>query len=492
MPLPDVSRLLDHPPEAFRALARRLRDLGLTTARVAPIVSAVAGLHPVLRAPIRSYHLRRLKEPVGFAMRALLFSDPITADEAAAAFGDDLPALERIGLLVRREGGALVSPFVLSLFNDLFLLSDELSAGGEGVMGFGDGTIELCRAVFPDAKKKSALDLGCGAGTCGLILAAAVERVVATDINPRALVIAQVNARLNGIGNIEFRVSDGFAACAGETFDLIACQPPFVAAAEGSEAATFLDGGRRGDELTLTLLAGVRAHLARGGRAVFRVDWPEDGTPLHERIQAAIGAGMDAIVLTAPPVGPDEHATAYAAGLFPRLGARYEEEVERRLSHLERSGIRALVPSIAAVQRGPGRPGRIDVLKIAPLSRAPVTSERVDKLYSARAVAAETGKLLLSKLRVPEGTVLGQEQEGPGADVTPKVFARFAQGALVPPMEITAEMLFLATFVHESPDVRTGIATFAERADLPPDAARESALPQIREALLGGLLEVAG
>ena len=90
MPLPDVSRLLDHPPDAFRALARRLRDLGLTTARVAPIVGAVAGLHPVLRAPIRSYHLRRLKEPVGFAMRALLFSDPIT-EAMRPVFSHDRP-----------------------------------------------------------------------------------------------------------------------------------------------------------------------------------------------------------------------------------------------------------------------------------------------------------------------------------------------------------------------------------------------------------------
>ncbi len=490
MDLPDVARLLDYPADSWRALARRLRDLGLTPARVAPIVAAVAGLHPVMRAPVRGHHLRRVREPVGFAMRALLFSDPVTEDEARAVFGAELDPLLRTGFLVRR-GEGVVSPFVLSLFNDLFILSDELSAGGDGVMGFGDGTIELCRAVFPEKRKRSALDLGCGAGTCGLLLAKVVDRVVATDINPRALVLARVNAQLGGVENIEFREADSFGKSTGETFDLIACQPPFVAKAAGSEAAAFLDGGARGDELALQILSQVGAHLTRSGRAVFRVDWPQDGTPIEQRLRSAAGPRLDVLVLAAPEVGPDEHAAGYGAGLFPQLGAPYEEEVSRRLAHLERAGIRGLLPSIVVLQRAAGRSPSTDVVKVSPLSHAPVTSGRIDRLFAARALLGEGVSLLTAKLRVPEGTVFAEEQVGPGSDVASKIIARFVESALMPPMEIDPEMLFLTTFVHESPDVRAGLARFAEETGMEPDEARESGLPKIREALLGGLLEVA-
>ena len=99
------------------------------------------------------------------------------------------------------------------------------------------------------------LDLGCGAGTGALSLAAQVDRVIGTDINPRAVALSRINAALNGIGNVEFREGDMFAPVAGENFDLIISQPPFVSTPPGLAAASYESGGARGDELPLRLLA---------------------------------------------------------------------------------------------------------------------------------------------------------------------------------------------------------------------------------------------
>ena len=72
------------------------------------------------------------------------------------------------------------------------------------------------------------LDLGCGYGVVGIVAArlAPEGRVVMVDVNERAVGLARENLRANGIENAEVRQGDGFAAVAGERFDVIALNPP--------------------------------------------------------------------------------------------------------------------------------------------------------------------------------------------------------------------------------------------------------------------------
>ncbi|MEZ4295244.1 MAG: methyltransferase [Polyangiaceae bacterium] len=491
MTLPDLTRMAAVSTAEWRGLAKHLAGLGLTPARVEPIVSAAARVHPALRRPIRNHHLRRIEGPAGFAMRMFLFSDPVREEEARAAVGDKLDWLVEIGLLARGEG-TVVSPFVMSLFNELFLLSDELTRGGDAVMGFGEGTIELCRAAFPVRAIGTALDLGCGSGTCALVLAAAAKRVIATDINPRALVMAGVNARLNGIENVELREGDLFAPLEGMEVDLIASQPPFVPLPDGSEGAVFLSGGRRGDELGLKVLSEVKRHLRPGGRAVLRVDWPEYGEErLEKRLYKAVGEGADLLLLASPGVSPEHHASGYASGIHPVLDKAFEDEATRRLAHLERSGIRAIVPCLTVVRRSSGEQSFAGRLDVVALGRAQVSGERVEALMAARDVAGDPDALLAARLRVPEGTTLAQEQVGPGAEVESTLWARFADAALVHPMPLTEELLILITAVHEADDVRSGLAAFAEMTETALEQAMAEGLPVVARALVAGLLELA-
>jgi release factor glutamine methyltransferase len=74
------------------------------------------------------------------------------------------------------------------------------------------------------------LDLGTGSGA--IALAIAKERpvcdVTATDFSAAALAIATENARQHSLPNIEFLLGDWLQPVAGQMFDIIATNPPYV------------------------------------------------------------------------------------------------------------------------------------------------------------------------------------------------------------------------------------------------------------------------
>src|SRR5690606_30189520 len=87
MTLPDISRLSALSTVTLRNFGKRLADIGLTTRAAQPVVAAVEALPPQLRRPARAWHLRRIQEKAGTAMRMLMFQDPVTEAEARAAMG---------------------------------------------------------------------------------------------------------------------------------------------------------------------------------------------------------------------------------------------------------------------------------------------------------------------------------------------------------------------------------------------------------------------
>jgi release factor glutamine methyltransferase len=78
------------------------------------------------------------------------------------------------------------------------------------------------------------LDLGTGSGAIALALAA--ERpgwdVLATDVSPEALAVAQANGQRLGLANVRFAHSNWFTALAGRRFDVIVSNPPYVGAGD--------------------------------------------------------------------------------------------------------------------------------------------------------------------------------------------------------------------------------------------------------------------
>jgi HemK-related putative methylase len=118
------------------------------------------------------------------------------------------------------------------------------------------------RQVRPDAE---VLDMGTGSGVCAIFAARHARRVVAVDINPAAVRCAGINARLNDLEHrIEVRHGDLFAPVAGERFDLIAFNPPFLRGAPLSDR----DRAWRSVDVAERFAAGLSYHLKPGGAAL--------------------------------------------------------------------------------------------------------------------------------------------------------------------------------------------------------------------------------
>jgi release factor glutamine methyltransferase len=117
----------------------------------------------------------------------------------------------------------------------------------------------------------TALDFGTGSGCIAIAVAAKcpTAHLVALDVSPEALDVARQNAAKNNFSDrIEFRQGDGFAALkAGEQFDLILSNPPYIASAEIE-----------------TLQPEVRDHDPRGA-----LDGGADGLDFYRRLAAESG-----------------------------------------------------------------------------------------------------------------------------------------------------------------------------------------------------------
>ncbi len=114
---------------------------------------------------------------------------------------------------------------------------------------------------------RRAVDIGCGSGAAGIIVARACPgaTVVLADINAAALAMAAVNAKSAGASNTACVQSDLFTNLDG-SFDLIVANPPYLI--DQSARIYRHGGGRRGEGLSLRILQGALPRLAPGGQLV--------------------------------------------------------------------------------------------------------------------------------------------------------------------------------------------------------------------------------
>jgi release factor glutamine methyltransferase len=118
----------------------------------------------------------------------------------------------------------------------------------------------------------SAADLGTGSGAVALALKKhrPRARVVGTDSSAAALGVARRNAARHRL-EVEWRQGSWLEPLPGETFDLLAANPPYIAAGDphlaelGFEPAAALVSGGDGLDAIREIAARARAHLKPGG-----------------------------------------------------------------------------------------------------------------------------------------------------------------------------------------------------------------------------------
>jgi release factor glutamine methyltransferase len=119
-------------------------------------------------------------------------------------------------------------------------------------------------------RRDSVLDLCCGSGILAVTAArAGAGSVTAVDVSRRAVACTWLNAVLNGTRVRALR-GDLFAPVAGERFDLIVTNPPYVPGATDPSHATgparAWEGGAEGRALIDRICEDIVPHLRPGGR----------------------------------------------------------------------------------------------------------------------------------------------------------------------------------------------------------------------------------
>ncbi len=253
--------------------------------------------------------------------------------------------LVRLGLAVTGMNGAVEPAALLRPqsfvdadgIGEWWIASDLDEAALDGplpadhVLGVGGASRTLAEIVMP-VEVDRALDLGTGCGIQALLVARHAASVVATDISTRALAYAELNALVNGVTNVEFRAGSMFEPVAGEAFDLIVSNPPFVITprAEGVPEYEYRDGGLVGDALVEQFVRSAPDYLTPGGAAQLLGNWESRAGQARlsdrvglDRLSSWVPADLDLWVIQREELSPLGYAELWIrdGGITPRDAA---------------------------------------------------------------------------------------------------------------------------------------------------------------------------
>ncbi len=178
-------------------------------------------------------------------------------------------------------------------------------------------TETLIAAALAGPAPARLLDLGTGTGIIAVTLLAEWPEAtgLATDIGAEALEVARDNAARHGVAaRLDLQLADWWAGVTGP-FDLIAANPPYIAAAEMAGLARevrdhdphmALTDGADGLTAYRVIAAGLGAHLAPQGRVALEIGLTQ-GRDVADILRAA---GLTDVMIWPDIVGRDRVVTA--------------------------------------------------------------------------------------------------------------------------------------------------------------------------------------
>ena len=319
--------------------------------------------------------------------------------------------------LIAVEGEDVRALLRISGYEDLLFAYDfytpQTMKRPDVVLGVSPASVSLVSLTVRRPVER-ALDLGTGCGIQALLASRHARHVVATDINQRALDIAALNARLNGIENVEFRKGSLFEPVQHDRFDLIVSNPPFVISPDN--AFEYRDSGMRGDTICRLVVREAAGHLSEGGFATFLCNWAqtEKDETAAEVVGAWIeGAPVDTWVLHDPPLD----ATTYASRWIGSPDAEaYAADLDRWTAYYQELGINAITFGGVILRRRTAGDNwlRIDEL---PDTRRRTCGSHIERVFDAqdylqatpRDQIMQTALVLTPDVRVEQATRPGED-----------------------------------------------------------------------------------
>ncbi len=476
---------------ALDDLRSRLLGTGYQEEELARVLGAPIDV-ALLTSPA-SVHDRRLHDDGALSTLVRLFAAGVEVAERQLGLALGKPlcgALERAGLL-SRAGERVSSQFQILPYQGLFV--------------FGDGRAHKRRAdvvaSVPSASRAlahltlrrpvaSALDLGTGSGLQALLAARHCGTVVATDINPRAVAFARLNARLNELDNMEVRQGSWFEPVASERFDLVLSNPPYVISPD--TGLLFRDSGLQRDELCRLLVSGAPAHLNEGGVAQIGINWvlPSEQEQDWSVAPASWASGEEhsALILRYSIV----EATQYAANWSSSTARQASRAamLERWIEYFDQEGIAAIAEGAISVRRDP-RARQWLLARDAPGGPGREAATHVGRIFAGQDYLqrVDDEALLGERLRAAEGLRLHQALSYTGASgyLPEPALLRFPS-ALALETRLDPHVMRIVIASDGGRPLRESIETVGSELGVDVGWLRSLALPALREAVGLGFL----
>ncbi|MEX3503860.1 methyltransferase [Corynebacterium sp. LK2510] len=339
---------------AFRALAEELREAGFTSEAIAAHLGPHATEALYRGEPGAVADACRGGGRLSALIRFFLLREPVSGDELAEMLSPRL-ALTLIDASLTRTlpSGHIqvaydIRPHVIAGENRLILSDLDASTtvhvpGPDHVLGVGSASLSLLSAS-PLTPVATVLDLGTGSGVQAIAQAACAQRVVATDVHPRALELAAANLAANDLTNVELREGSWFEPVAGETFDRIVANPPFVVGLP-EVGHVYRDSGLSLDGATELVLGTAPQHLADDATAHILGSWVHtiDGSWSQRVASWLPPTGVSAWVVQRDVVDPALYVSTWLKdeSIDPRTREGIDK-TQRWLEYFREAGVRAI------------------------------------------------------------------------------------------------------------------------------------------------------
>ncbi len=510
-------------PTPSTALAGPLRDellaADFTYDAVADLLGADA--HAALSRNETTPALRRTNDengPLATLVRLFLLQRVVPLAEAEAALPGLVERLGAEGMLAQSVGEVSARldcrPYSTDdpstgSGTDLWVVSD-LTPGLDGgaqqvtpdyVLGVSPASTSLAQLTLRH-DVAAALDLGTGCGVQALHLATHADRVVATDVNQRALDLARFNAELNVLGGrIDVRHGSFFDPVAGDRFDLITTNPPFVispGSGDQEHRLVYRDSGLPGDQVVEHIVRTAPEHLTDGGWCQVLANWAIiGGRPWDERLAGWLPDDCDALVVQREVLDPASYVELWLkdSGHHPTTGSGttgdYLARYDTWLSWLEEQGVVGIGfgwinlhrTGVSNPSTGSGTGARRRELLDWPYEVEQPIAPAIEAWGVANGLAAvATSRLVLR----PD---VAQETVGPAGAEDPATILLRQQRGFRRARQVDTVLAAVAGACDGELPVGAILDAVAQLLELDPEATRERYLPEVAAMLAEGYLE---
>ena len=479
-------------------LPHRLRDAlvaaDFTYDRVAELLGTAA--HDALARNETTPALRRTPggSPLETLTRLFLLQAVVDLDAAERALPGLVDRLAAEGFVERSVGEVAarldVRPYAAD--GDNLWVASDLTPGLDGspnrvgpdhVLGISSASTSLAQLTIREPVGRS-LDLGTGCGVQALHLAGHSTSVVATDVNQRALRLTRFNVALNDVRTpVDVRSGSFFEPVAGERFDLIATNPPFVISPATGERLVYRDSGLPGDRVVEDIVRAAPGHLTEGGWCQVLANWViPTGAAWQERLASWIDAECDAYVVQREVIDPASYVELWLKDAGQHGAPDYATRYDTWLSWFEQQGIEAVGFGWINLRRsGASDPAR-ELLEWPYDVEQPI-APALHAWATAGDAVVDLGSRPVVRNDIQQETV-----GAPGAADPEVVVLRQQRGLRRARQADTVEAALVGACDGEL-TVGQILDALAELLDLDPAQTRETYLPTVRELVVEGFLE---